>query len=201
MCDTRFRESSFSGEKIDKFLQRALGPHKEFEGPALSVPTLERLTGHIADYGWLTEEVADMLQRAQSDNQGNRPIDRFIAPALRTVDDFRDFSAVIIRVAGIGMSDELFSRYDNALIDEEAGRIKIAINDHTTVAIDPRSPTLWPVDDYNLVARRPKTGSGHIDQIARRATASIRLSEFVTRPRVDQRFIQSALRHFKLTGK
>jgi hypothetical protein len=198
MCDTRFRRQSYTGESMDKFLRRALHPSKEFQKPALSVPTLQRLTGHI-DPTWLSDDVFELLISAQSGDWGNEPQDKLVSPALRSIDDFKDCASVVMRAAGV--HDGLWGQHGAPLVNEDTGRVHVATDPLTTVAVDPRSPTLWSADDHDLIYNRETTGTGHIDQVARTATASLRLCEFVSRPRIDRRFVDSALRHFRLTGK
>jgi len=164
----------------------------------LSVETLQRLTGHV-DFTWLNPEVSELLLEAQSKEPGPEPIDRLIAPAFRSIKDFQDCGAVVLRVSG--PDNSLWRRVEKPLADEVTERIHVEIDALHMVIVDPRSPTLWRADDFDLIDGRNRAGTGMQDRIAEVATASIKLLEFTSRPRIPERYITAALRKFVLTGK
>ncbi len=192
------RRQSYNGESIDHFLRKALLPTSHREVPALSVPTLQRLAGLI-DESWLSPDVQERLDELQSSEPGSSATDHLLAPAVRSIADFRDQGGVVVRIAGA--SSELWQQYPAPLLDESDGRVHIIVDETVRAGIDPRSPTLWTLQDYSLIHGRKPAGQGHVDEIARIATASIKLSGFSSRPRVPERYISAALRRFTLTGR
>lgn len=198
MCDTKLRERSYTGEKIGDFLREALMPATHPDVPALTVPTLQRLMGHIEE-SWVDPDVMERIIGLQAGEPGPTPIDQLVAPALRSGKDFTDHKEVVIRVASA--STELWKIIEGVLVDEVTGQIHIVVDGLVKVLSDPRNPTLWTAQDYDLILNRTPTGRGTLDVIARIANASIRLSGFSAEPEIPKTDMTSALRQFSLTGE
>lgn len=194
MCDTVLRPNYYDGRTLDSFLRDALRLSSVRKQPKLTVGTLQRLAGHI-DPGWLSEEVAEMLDTEQCSDPGNKPIDLLIAPALRDQNDFRDCGGVVARIALAG-HDKIWQPFTNILPDEATGKIAIVVDELLTVVVDPRSPTIWPKAEYDMIKSRDHLGQGRADRISHVAKASVRLSGFSESPAVSESYVSSVLRDF-----
>jgi hypothetical protein len=192
MCDTRLRQRGGSGEDFANFLRRHTVQTRN-RAPRFNGPTAQRLLGHLG--GMVVDpETFEALKRIQ-ELERCEPIEQLLAPAFRSTHDFRDCGAIVL--SGVFQSLPL----DDFYTDETTGRVVIRVSDIEAREIDPRSPRLWSIEDYELIKNRPSPGSGNRDRIADIATVAIRLSDFSEHPLVPARDMSATLRHFLLMGR
>jgi hypothetical protein len=189
MCDTKLRERSYSGEKIGDFLREAIMPtmHPP-QAPSLTVPTLQRLMGHI-DLSWVDQDVIEMLDNIQGGEPGPSAVDQLVAPAFRSAEDFLGHASLVILVAST--SSNPWKKVDAPIVDTATGKIHMQIDGLGWVVSDPRDPTVWTEEDYDLIFNR--TAVAPADPIARIASALINLSSFSANPLIEELDIASAL--------
>lgn len=191
MCDTVLKATGEQGEHLDHFLYRHLYPAGN-RPPKLTTPTAQRLLGHVGGIS-LSGAVLDVLHNLQEE-EPQTPINRLVAPLFRCTEDFKDTTRVRLKGPdGWG----IFPAY----VDEVLEIVCVKVDDTLTIHIDPRSPRLWDVTEYDMIASRSQPGSGGFSREADIATVAIKLSWYSSVPDIPRSHITGVLRQLQLMGK
>lgn len=195
MCDTVLKPESANGEKLSDFLHSAMFPSKN-RRPKLTVPTIQRLLGHLLTTCEVDGETLDAMHDEQEQMPGPGLIENLVAPMFRSVEDFKASGAVVVKLFIAGLNGE-WRVCTSPIADEVTGMVSVTFDDLHQVDIDPRSPGLWDLEEYYALHNRPRHGSGISHRLNDVATTAIRLSAFSQHPHVPLSYLSATFRHFE----
>ncbi len=193
MSDTIFKGVNHNGDSLAGFIVDCLGPKRAriiTTGiPVFTPETCLRL-GSTIPTELLTNQAVDLLEKAGQEPPRDGPLEKFIAPVVRTVGEFRNCGGVALAML------RGWRVFTDPQIDEIGNQISVVVDDLTTVTKDPRDPSVVPFDAWTLLHDRLHPRSGFADRPYEIFKAAVRLSEFSESPEVPAVNITGVIRHF-----
>lgn len=193
MSYTIFKGVNRTGDSLSGFIVNCLGPKRAriitTGFPMLTPETCRRL-GVTIPTELLTNQAVDLLEKAGQEPPRDGPLETFVAPAVRTVGEFRNCGGVALATL------RGWRVFTDPQFDEIGNQISVVVDDLTTVSKDPRDPSVVPFDAWTQLHERPHPGNGFADRPYEILKAAVRLSEFSVSPNVPVVNITGVVRHF-----